>query len=117
VAAKHAVESIYPPQNPRKRTTGPELVTRDDASTDLAPAPQSLAKKTVAQQTMHWGIGAATGAAYGAAVELYPAANAKLGATFGTALMALNQDGTLPALGLFATPAPETKREQTSQLA
>ena len=39
--------------------------------------------------------GAATGAAYGAAVELYPAANAKLGATFGTALMALNQDGTL----------------------
>ncbi len=94
-AAKSAVERAYPPQKRRE------------------PA---LAKKTASQQTMHWGFGAAAGAAYGAAAEFYPAATSKQGASFGMALIALQQDNVLPSLRL-AKPEVQSKREHTSELA
>jgi putative membrane protein len=64
---------------------------------------------------MHYGFGAAAGAAYGAAAELYPAATSKQGASFGMALIALNQDNILPAVGL-AEKKSQSRREHTSEL-
>ena len=55
---------------------------------------------------MHWSFGVAIGAAYGVAAEYFPAATAKQGATFGLALEAFAQNGTLPALGLLTGSAP-----------
>jgi putative membrane protein len=114
-AAKTAVEKIYPP-----RTHGepepPEVLANQVAnkvsSHGLAPA-----QKHVAAETIHWTFGMATGAAYGALAEYYPAATAREGVNFGMTLMALTHESALPAMGLSA-PAPEqTTREKTSEIA
>ncbi|MBS1822634.1 MAG: DUF1440 domain-containing protein [Acidobacteria bacterium] len=110
VAAKNAAERLYPPRSKRE-SQPPTLVARKGAGTGLA-----IKGKSPAQQTLHFGLGAAAGAAYGAAVEVYPAATSKQGASFGMALIAINQDHTLPILGRFAKAEPQTKREHTSEL-
>lgn len=66
---------------------------------------------------MAWGVGAATGAAYGALAEFYPAATAKQGASFGMTFAAFTHDGALPALGLAPRSDYQTTREKTSALA
>ena len=66
---------------------------------------------------MQWGVGAATGAAYGALAEFYPAATARQGASFGMAFAAFTHDGVLPALGLAPRSDYQTTRETTSELA
>lgn len=113
-AAKSAVEKMVPP-----RTHGepepPALPTRKIAGREL-----SQRQRHAAQQTMHWGFGAAAGAAYGAFAEFYPPATSKQGASFGMALVALSHDTTLPVLGLVglaAKPEAHTTREHISELA
>jgi putative membrane protein len=110
-AAKTAVEKIYPP-----RTHGepepPAVLAGKIAGHDLAPA-----QKLAATETIHWGFGAVTGAAYGALAEFYPAATNRDGASFGMTLMALTHESTLPAMGLSAEPAQQTAREKTSEMA
>jgi putative membrane protein len=108
-AVKNAVERVYPPRKD-DRDAAPDLVTPKVGRFEL-----TVAQKRVARQTMHWGLGAAAGAAYGAAAELYPAATSKQGASFGMALIALNQDNILPAIGL-GEKKPQSKREHTSEL-
>jgi putative membrane protein len=108
-AAKNAAGKIYPPRTQRAPEP-PTLLTRKGFGRELT------VKKRVAQQTMHWGLGAAAGTAYGTVAEIYPAATSKQGASFGMALIALNQDRALPAFGLFAKPETQTKREHTSEL-
>ena len=76
----------------------------------------SIRQQEAARKTIHWGLGAATGAAYGALAEFYPAATAKQGASFGMAFAAFAQDGALPALGLAAPPAVQSTREKSSEL-
>jgi len=95
-AAKSAVERAYPPQKRRQL---------------------ALTTNTGAHQTMHWGVGAAVGAAYGATAEFYPPATSKQGASFGMALIALNRDNVIPVLRLGARPEVQSKRERTSELA
>src|SRR5450631_3779095 len=56
---------------------------------------------------IHWGFGAAVGAAYGAIAEFYPAATSKEGATFGMALEALTQENALLE--------PENLEDQTTR--
>jgi putative membrane protein len=108
-AVKNAVERAYPPSKPDKNA--PEaLVTRKIGRLEL-----TVRQKKIAQSTMHYGFGAAAGAAYGAAAELYPAATSKQGASFGMALIALNQDNLLPSLGLVEKKT-QTKRQHTSEL-
>ena len=68
-------------------------------------------------ETIHWGFGAATGAAYGALAEYYPAATAKDGAAFGMALTSLTRGIDMPALGIEAEPENQTFREKSSELA
>ena len=110
-AAKTLAEKIYP-----ARTHGepepPEVLAENFAGHELV-GPQ----KEVATEAIHWGFGALTGAAYGALVEYYPAANAKDGAGFGMALSSLTHGTVLPAMGLAAEPEEQTARERTSEMA
>jgi putative membrane protein len=70
-----------------------------------------------ASEGIHWGFGAAVGAAYGAIAEFYPAATAKEGASFGMALEALTQEGALPASVGPDDLEDQTTREHASELA
>jgi putative membrane protein len=109
-AAKHAVERIYPP-HPRKERKKPLLLEA------TGKRRLTLVRKAAASPAAHWGLGAATGAAYGTLAEFYPEATAKAGASFGMALVALTHDGALPALGLTARREDQTMREKSSELA
>lgn len=110
-AVKSAVEKAYPPHtDPEPKP--PALLTRKIAGHEL-----TVRQRRVAEKTIHWGFGAAAGAAYGAVVELYPQATSKQGASFGMALVALTHDTTLPVLGFAAKPEAQTKRERSSELA
>jgi putative membrane protein len=108
--AKTFAERMFPP-----RTHGepepPEVLAEQVAGHALAPA-----TKMVAAEGIHWGFGAAAGAAYGALAEYYPAATAKDGATFGMALEALTHETALPALGLAGAPEDQTFRERASEM-
>lgn len=109
-AAKTIGEKIYPP-----RTHG-EPEPPDVLVDKVTGHALSGTGKTVAAETIHWGFGAAVGAAYGALAEFYPAASAKEGASFGLTLAALTHETALPALGLSAEPGDQTQREQTSEM-
>jgi putative membrane protein len=110
-AAKTFAEKLYPP-----RTHGepepPEVLAERVAGHELTGA-----GKTAAAETIHWGFGALTGAAYGALAEFYPQATEKDGVAFGTALASLTHSGALPALGLSADPEHQTMREKSSEIA
>lgn len=110
-AAKSVAEKIYPP-----RTHGepepPAVLAEKVAGHSLAETP-----KAIAAETIHWGFGAVTGAAYGVLAEFYPAATAKEGATFGLTLASLTHGSALPAMGLSAEPQQQTTREHTSEVA
>jgi putative membrane protein len=89
-AAKTLAERIFPPQpkpEPESPIPAAESVA-EDASAPLAKAMQN--------EALRWGLGAVTGAAYGAVAEFYPEATAKHGASFGLALDALAHQGELP---------------------
>jgi putative membrane protein len=110
-AAKTLAERIYPPRTHgepeppvamAENLTGHELVGTE---------------REVAVETIHWGFGALTGAAYGALAEYYPAATAKDGAGFGMALSSLTHGTMLPAMGLSAEPEAQTARERSSEMA
>jgi len=63
-----------------------------------------------------WEFGAATGAAYGALAEFYPAATAKEGAAFGMAVETLTHEAPLPALGIPLPVGSESTRERVSEM-
>ncbi len=71
-----------------------------------AQASAEPAKPASTLDGMHWGFGAAVGAAYGAVAEYFPTATSEKGAAFGMALETLSQEGTLPALGLLTGSVP-----------
>jgi len=89
-AAKTLAERIFPPQ-PKPEPESPippaECVSAE-ASSSVAEEKQN--------EALRWGLGAATGAAYGAVAEFYPEATTKHGASFGLALDALAHQGELP---------------------
>ena len=76
-AAKSLAEKVYPP-----RTHG-EPEPPDVLASKLAGHALEGRTKTLAAEGIHWGFGAATGAAYGVLAEYYPAATARQGANFG----------------------------------
>jgi putative membrane protein len=107
-AVKTAVERAYPPR-PRNQL---RLIPAKTSTRRTA-----LVRKVADSPAMYWGVGAATGAAYGALAEFYPAATAKQGASFGMAFAAFTHDGALPALGLAPRSDYQNTREKTSELA
>ena len=114
-AAKSVAEKIYPP-----RTHGepePPAVLAGQVANKVSGHDLSPTSKAVAAETIHWGFGMATGAAYGALAEYYPAATSREGVNFGMTLMALTHESALPALGLSAPPAAQSSREKTSEIA
>jgi putative membrane protein len=110
-AAKSIAEKIYPP-----RTHGepepPGVLAENIAGHALVSR-----EKMAAEEAIHWGFGAMTGAAYGALAEYYPSATVKEGAGFGMALNSLTHGTALPAMGLSAEPEDQTLREKTSEMA
>ena len=109
-AVKSIAERVYPP-----RTHGepepPEVLAEK-----LAGHPLDERTRAIASETIHWGFGALTGAAYGALAEFYPAATAKEGASFGLTLAALTHQTALPAMGLSADSDHQTSREHSSEM-
>ena len=99
-AASLFAERFFPPQ----------ASSRIDAG---APAP--LAKATQSD-AFRWGLGAATGAAYGAVAEFYPEATVRLGAGFGLALESLNSEAA-PMLGRAAPPEDQPGSGRTRETA
>ena len=110
-AAKTLAERFYPP-----RTHG-EPEPTEMLAEKIAGHPLSGTQKVVAAETIHWGFGALTGAAYGGLAEYFPAATSKEGASYGIALASLTHGSALPALGLSAPPEDQTTREQTTEAA
>jgi putative membrane protein len=108
--AKTLAERLFPPRT-HGEAEPPAVLAEDVAGHALTPAANA-----VAVEAIHWGFGAAVGAAYGALAEYYPAATAKDGASFGVALGTLTHEGALPALGLAAAPEDQTMREKTSEM-
>ena len=109
--AKSAVERLYPPRV-EGQPEPPAVLAEKVAGHELAPA-----EKVVATEAIHWTFGVATGAAYSALTEYYPAASAREGVNFGMTLMALTHETTLPAMGLSAPAADQSRREKTSEIA
>jgi len=110
-AAKSIAEKLYPPRI-HGEPEPPEVLAEKLAGHELGDT-----SKFVASETIHWGFGALTGAAYGALAEFYPAATAKEGASFGLALMTLTHESALPAMGLSAPAEEQSSREHTSEAA
>jgi putative membrane protein len=110
-AAKTLVEKFYPPRV-HGEPNPPEKLAEKVAGHSL-----DTRTRVAAGEAIHWGFGAATGAAYGALAEFYPAVTAKEGATFGLTLMSLTHDNALPAMGLSEPPEEQTPREHTSEAA
>jgi putative membrane protein len=108
--AKTLAERMFPP-----RTHG-EPEPPEVAAENLAGHPLDEDTTQVAAEGIHWGFGAAVGAAYGVIVEYYPAAASREGASFGVALEGLTHEKALPALGLAAEPDDQTTRERASEI-
>jgi putative membrane protein len=108
--AKTLAERMFPP-----RTHG-EAEPPEIAAEKVAGHALDSETKAMAAEGIHWGFGAAVGAAYGALAEYYPAATSKEGASFGMALEALTHETALPALGLSPEPKDQTSRERASEM-
>jgi putative membrane protein len=108
-AAKSCVEALFPPRV-HGEPEPPEALAEKIAGHTLDDE-----TKARAGQAIHWGFGAAAGAAYGALAEYYPAATGKEGATFGLTLMTLTHETSLPAMGLSEAVEDQSFRERSSE--
>jgi putative membrane protein len=104
-AAKSLAERMYPPHAAEEKEPPTLTVVRKNGHEYTLDRPE----------TLQWGLGAATGAAYGAVAEYFPTATAKDGGSFGMALVTLSHKGAL--LGLAKKPEEQTQREQSSEIA
>jgi putative membrane protein len=94
-----------------------ERMFQHRSTKESEPAGDWLAKRSGlpnSSERIPWEFGAATGAAYGALAEFYPAATAKEGAAFGMALETLTHEAPLPALGISLPVGNESTRERVS---
>ncbi len=112
--AKTLAEKIYPPRI-HGEPEPPDILV-DKVSGQINGSKLAGVSKSIATEAVHWGFGAAIGAAYGGLVEYYPAASARDGMTFGVTLMGLTHESALPAMGLSAAPVDQTNREKASEL-
>jgi putative membrane protein len=77
----------------------------DKLSRNLLGYPLSAEAKKKAGPVLHYAFGAAMGAVYGVASELFPEVTRGFGTGFGAALFALADELAVPALGLSGKPA------------
>ena len=107
---KTLAERAFPP-----KTQAPQLLLAEKISSKVGHELTVREKKVVAH-TLHWGLGAAAGAAYGAVAEYFPSATGKDGANFGMAMATLTHEGGLPALGFVVAPKKQSGMERTSEV-
>jgi putative membrane protein len=108
-AAKSLIERFYPPRI-HGEPEPPEALAEKIAGHHL-----NRETRESAGQAIHWGFGAAVGAAYGALAEYYPAVTSKEGATFGLTLMSLTHETSLPAMELAEPAEEQSFRERSSE--
>jgi putative membrane protein len=88
-----------------KRKAKPTTVKVADAiSTQMFGHKVQKRKQKVAGEAVHYAMGATSGAIYGAMAEVTPLVTAGEGLAFGTAVWALADEASLPALGLTKSP-------------
>jgi putative membrane protein len=107
--AKSCVEAMFPPRV-HGEPEPPEALAEKIAGHHL-----DRKTKTAAGRAIHWGFGAAVGAAYGALAEYYPAVTSKEGATFGLTLMSLTHETSLPVMELAEPAEGQSFRERSSE--
>jgi putative membrane protein len=81
------------------------MTAADKLSRNLLGYPLSAEAKKKAGPVLHYAFGAAMGAVYGVASELFPEVTRGFGTGFGAALFALADELAVPALGLSGKPA------------
>lgn len=108
-AAKSCVEVMFPPRV-HGEPDPPEALAERVAGHHLDRKTRSAAGTAI-----HWGFGAAVGAAYGVVAEYYPAATDRQGATFGLALMSFTHKTSLPAMELAVPVEEQSFRERSSE--
>ncbi len=87
--AKSIVESFQASRGRSQRERGESLAPKLEAEERSEALVQS------SSSALHWGVGAAAGAAYGAVAEYFPEVTHQNGASFGLLIMALNEAGAL----------------------
>ena len=107
--AKALAEQLFPPRT-QGQTPPPVVLVEQVAGRLLPPA-----QKRAAMQSIHWGFGAAAGAAYGAMVEVEPTLGAWRGAAFGLTLNKITHETVLPRMGLAAPREEQPPRERMSE--
>jgi putative membrane protein len=107
--AKMLVEKMLPPRV-EGQTTPPAALAEQVAGHALPDG-----QKVVATQGIHWGFGAATGAIYGAAVEVEPSLGAWKGAAFGLTLNKITHESLLPRMGLVPPKEHQRAQERISE--
>ncbi len=99
-AAKMLCEAIAPPRPPGREA--PPAVLAENLTEALTGKPLSSERKTAAANAAHWVFSIVSSAAYGAAVEIWPAARSGFGTAFGEFVWLGFHEFALPLLG--ATP-------------
>jgi putative membrane protein len=107
--AKVLAEQIFPPRV-QGQTPPPVILAEQVAGHGLLPDHQQAAKHGI-----HWGFGAAAGAAYGALVEVEPSLGAWKGAAFGLTLNKLTHESILPRMGLARPKEEQPTQERISE--
>lgn len=109
VGAKVLAERVFPPRV-AGRPPAPVLLAEQVAGHDL-----SHGQREVALHSIHWGLGAAAGAVYGAMVEFEPTLGAWKGAAFGLTLNKLTHESILPRMGLARPKEEQPAQERISE--
>jgi putative membrane protein len=107
--AKVLAEKIFPPREPG-RTSPPVMVAENAVGHSLTDGQAKLVEGAI-----HWGFGAAAGAAYGAMVEVEPTLGAWRGAAFGVALNRITHEALLPRLGVVPPKGAQPMQERISE--
>ena len=109
-AAKTVGEIIYNPRT-QGQTSPPVLLAQKALGHPLNKHDQ-----TIAEQTIHYVFGGATGAIYGVAAEFAPVVTTGYGAAFGVVLQLLTHETLVPAAGLDVPAPQQPAREHLSEL-
>lgn len=107
--AKALAEQIFPPRV-QGQTPPPVVLAEQVAGHPLPPG-----HRQAAMHSIHWGFGAAAGAAYGALVEVEPTLGAWKGAAFGLTLNKLTHESILPRMGLSRPKEAQPTQERISE--
>lgn len=107
-AAWSKISQELNPQPPQKSESKSEPATVQTASAIYGAVAQRKIpedKKPLAAESVHYAMGAASGAIYGAAAELTPLATVGDGLAFGASVWMLADNIAVPALDLSDSPA------------